>query len=298
MRITNNMVTTSVLAELQQLDTQQSSLQAEVSSGLAVTQPSDNPAEFGQVIQEEGQSNQLAQFSQNAGQALSLAQSSYAGISSLTQIYDRATELATEGTGTLGSSANTAYAGELDQLIQQAVTVANSQSDGNYLYAGTAVGAPPFTTTTDSNGDITGVAYVGNSEQTAIPLSDTSSVSPSTSGATNSGIADMINNMIAVRDALNSGDSAALATAATSLNASEDTLSNAAADNGAVQLRIQSEQTQEQSNASEVTTLISSQVDANLPTTITNLDQAQLAYQAAMETAAKVLQLSLTEYLH
>jgi flagellar hook-associated protein 3 FlgL len=297
MRITNNMVTTSVLAELQQLDTQQSSLQAEVSSGLAITQPSDNPAVFGQVVQEEGQTSQLSQFSQNATQALNAAQASYAGISSLTQIYDRATELATEGAGTLGASANASYGDELNQLIQQAVTVANSQSDGNYLYAGTAVDTPPFTTTTDSNGDITGVTYVGNNSQTAIPLSPTSSVSPSTSGATNSGLATLINNMISVRDALNSGDSSALATAASSLTASEDTLSSAAADNGAVQLRIQSEQTQEQSNSSELSTLISSQVNANLPTTITNLDQAQLAYQAAMETATKVLQLSLTQYL-
>jgi len=298
MRITNNMVTTTVLAELQQLDSQQSSLQAEVSSGLAVTQPSDNPGVFGQVIQEEGQSNQLAQFNQNSTQALSVANASYAGISSLTQIYDRATQLATLGNGTLGSAANAGYSDELDQLIQQAVTVANSQSDGNYLYAGTAVDTPPFTTTTNSNGDITAVTYVGNNSQTAIPLSATSSVSPSTSGATNSGVAAMINNMIAVRDALNSGDSAALATASTNLNNSEGTLSTAAADNGAVQLRIQSEQTQEQSTATEVSSLISSQTDANLPTTITQLNQAQLAYQAAMETAVKVMQLSLTDYIH
>jgi flagellar hook-associated protein 3 FlgL len=297
MRITNNMVTTSVLAELQQLDTQQSTLQTEVSDGLAVTQPSDNPAVFGQVIQEEGQSSQLAQFNQNATQALSLANASYAGISSLTQIYDRATQLATLGTGTLGTSANQGYADELDQLIQQAVSVANSQSDGNYLYGGTAVDTPPFTTTTDSNGDIASVTYVGNTEQTAIPLSATSSVAPSTSGATNSGLADMINNMIAVRDALNSGDSSALQTAATNLNGSEDVLSGAAADNGAVQLRIQSEQTQEQSGATEVSSLISSQTDANLPATITQLNQAQLAYQAAMETAVKVMQLSLTQYI-
>jgi flagellar hook-associated protein 3 FlgL len=107
----------------------------------------------------------------------------------------------------------------------------------------------------------------------------------------------MINNMIAVRDALNSGDSSALQTAATNLNGSEDVLSGAAADNGAVQLRIQSEQTQEQSGATEVSSLISNQTDANLPATITQLNQAQLAYQAAMETAVKVMQLSLTQYI-
>jgi flagellar hook-associated protein 3 FlgL len=297
MRITNNMVTTSVLAELQQLESQQSTLQTEVSNGLAVTQPSDNPAVFGQVIQEEGQGSQLAQFNQNATQALNVANASYAGISSLTQIYDRATQLATLGGGTLGGSANQGYADELDQLIQQAVTVANSQSDGNYLYAGTAVSTPPFTTTTDPSGAITGVTYVGNTGQTAIPLSPTSSVAPATSGATNAGMAAMINDMIGVRDALTNNDSAALATASTALNNDGDTLSNAAADNGAVQLRIQSEQTQEQSNATEVSSLISSQTDANLPTTITELNQAQLAYQAAMETAVKVMQLSLTQYI-
>ena len=58
MRITNNMVTNTILNELQQLDSQQSSLQTEVSSGLAVTQPSDNPAAFGQVVELESQSNQ------------------------------------------------------------------------------------------------------------------------------------------------------------------------------------------------------------------------------------------------
>jgi flagellar hook-associated protein 3 FlgL len=298
MRITNNMVTTSVLAELQQLDTQQSTLQGEVSSGLAVTQPSDNPPVFGQVIQEESQSNQLAQFNQNGTQAISVANASYAGLSSLTQIFDRATELATEGTGTLGASANAGYADEMTQLVQQAVTVANSQSDGNYLFAGTAVSTKPFTTTTDSSGNISAVTYVGNNEQTAIPLSATSSVTPSTSGTTNAGMATMINNMIAVANALSSGDAAAVQSAATALNGSEDVLSNAVADNGAVQLGIQSQQTQEQSNATEVSSLISTQTDANLPTIITQLDQAQLAYQAAMETAAKVMQLSLVNYLH
>ena len=37
MRITNNMVTSSIMTELQDLETQQSSLQSEVSSGIAVT---------------------------------------------------------------------------------------------------------------------------------------------------------------------------------------------------------------------------------------------------------------------
>jgi flagellar hook-associated protein 3 FlgL len=298
MRITNNMVTASIVAQLQQLETQQSSLQAEVSSGLAVTQPSDNPAAFGQVIQEEGQSSQLAQYNSNASQALNLAQASYGGLNSLTSVYDRATQLAALGSGTLGASANQAYADELNQLIQQAVTTANSQFNGNYLYAGTAVTTAPFTTTTDASGNITAVSYVGNSSQTAIPLSATSAVAPGTTGTTNAGLATMINNMIAVRDAMNSGNTSAFDTAQANLTADENTLSDAVAQNGAVQLRIQSEQTQGQAGATEVGQLISNQTNADLPSTITKLSQAQLAYQAALETASKVMQLSILNYIH
>jgi len=298
MRVTNNMVTAGIVAQLQQLETQQSTLQTQVSSGLAVTQPSDNPSAFGQVIQEEGQSSQLAQYNANANQALNLTQSSYGGLQSLTSIYDRATQLATDASGTLGASANQSYADELNQLIEQAVSTANSQFNGNYLYAGTAVNTAPFTTSTDSNGNITGVTYVGNSTQTSIPLSATSSVATGTTGTTNAGLATMINNMIAVRDAMNSGSAAALDTAQTNLINDENTLSDAVAQNGAVQLRIQSEQTQGQSSASELSQLISNQTSADLPSTITKLSQAQLAYQAALETSSRVMQLSLVDYIH
>jgi len=292
------MVTAGILTEVQNLDSQQSSLQAEVSSGLAITQPSDNPAVFGQVVELEGQSRQIAQFGQNATTALNLAQASYSGLQSLTQIYDRATQLSALGSGAQGSTANQAYASELDQLIQQTVQVANGQFGSNYLFAGTAVTAAPFTTTTNGQGQIGSVSYVGNASQTAIPLSSSTSVSPSTTGATNAGFATMINNMIAVRDAMNSGDTAALSTAQTNLISSEDVLSSAVAENGAVQLRIQSDQTQQAASSTEIGSLISTQTDADLPSTITKLSQAQLAYQAALETASKVMQISILDYIH
>jgi flagellar hook-associated protein 3 FlgL len=298
MRITNNMVTNGILSELQGLETQQSSLQSEVSSGLAVTQPSDNPAAFGQVIELESQSNESVQFNTNASQATTIANASYAGLNSLQQIYDRASQLGALGNGALGSQAAAAYGSELDQLIQQSVQAANSQLGGSYLFAGTAVNTAPFTTTTNANGQIASVSYVGNSEQTSIPLSPTSSVTPSTSGATNAGIASFINSMITLRDALNSGDQSSIQTAASGLSSSEDVITSAVAENGAVQSRIQADQTQEQAGETETTSLISNDVDANLSTTIVKLNQAQLAYQAALQTAASVMHLSLLNYVN
>jgi len=298
MRITNNMVTGSIMTELQQLETQQSSLQTEVSSGLAVTQPSDNPQTFSQVIELQGQSNQLQQFDANATQALNVANASYAGLSSLQQIYDRASQLGALGTSAVDGTSQQAHATEVDQLIQQAVQVGNTQLGSSYLFAGTADSSPPIAATTNASGTITAVSYAGNSGATPIPISETSTVVPGTSGETNSGIADFINNLISLRDALQSGGATGISAANSNLSASEDVITTAVADNGAVQARIQSDQTQQQALASQDATMISNAADADLPTLMVQLNQAQLAYQAALQSSASVMHLSILNYIN
>jgi flagellar hook-associated protein 3 FlgL len=298
MRITNNMVTDNLMNEIQGLNGQQTTLQAEVGTGLALTEPSDNPAAMGQVLQLESQNTQLAQYSTNADRALSVSQASYSGLNSLMQVFDRASELATEGGNQVDASNGPTLASEVDQLVQQATSVGNSQLGSEYLYGGTATTTPPFTTTLNGQGQITAVTYAGNSGTAAIPLSSTSSLSPWTSGATNSGIAGFINTLASLRDALNSGDPTALATAQANLTTAENTLTGAVAETGAVQARIQSDQTQQQSETTQIGTQISDLADADLPTTIVKLNQVQLAYQAALQTAGQVMNLSILNYIH
>jgi flagellar hook-associated protein 3 FlgL len=298
MRITNNMVTNNLMNEIQGLNGQQTTLQAEVGTGLALTQPSDNPAAMGQVLQLESQNTQLAQYSNNADRALSVSQASYSGLNSLMQVFDRASELATEGGNQVDASNGPTLASEVDQLVQQATAVGNSQLGSEYLYGGTATTTQPFTTTLNSQGQITAVTYAGNSSTAAIPISSTSAISPWTSGTTNSGIAGFINTLASLRDALNSGDPTALATAQANLNTAENTLTGAVAETGAVQARIQSDQTQQQSETTQIGTQISNLADADLPTTIVKLNQVQLAYQAALQTAGQVMNLSILNYIH
>lgn len=297
MRITNNMVTNNLITEIQSLDTQESQLQGQVASGLSVTQPSDNPAAFGQVVELESQDSELSQYADNATQALNVANSTYSGLNTMMSIYDRATQLGSLGTGTNGAQSQQAYATELGQLVQQAIQVANTQVGGSYVFAGTATSTAPYTATTDANGNVTAVTYVGNSEQASIPISPGSSVAPGSSGATNQGLATMINDMISLQSALNSGDQTQIDSANQALIGDEDTITNGVAENGAVQARIESEQTQQQSETTQLGTIISNDTSVNLPTTEVNLNQAELAYQAALQTAASVMHLSILNYI-
>ncbi len=297
MRVVTNSTSTNIIAQIQALNLQQTQLQSEVSSGLRITQPSDDPAAFGRVMIDDSQSRALSQYGSNANTALQVSQATSSNLQQINSISDRIGQLATLGTGTAGASAMSAYAAEVDQLIQQTVQLGNSQLNNNYLFAGTAVNTPPYTTTTNAQGQITAVAYNGNTAQNSIPLSSTASIASGSDGATNQGLSSFMNNLITLRNALSSGNSAAVSAVQTNLSTDEDTITNAMAAQGAVQMRIQVTQAQQTSLSQSLTQLVSGETGADLPSTVVKLTQAQNAYQAAIQSAASIMQHSLLTYL-
>jgi flagellar hook-associated protein 3 FlgL len=298
MRIATNTISSNIINQIDRLSTQQSTLQNEVSTGQRISQPSDDPSGVNTALTLESQLSQVAQYGKNADQALTVAQASSTGLTSLKAVSDRAGELQTLGTGALGATAMQSYGTEANQLIEEAVQTANTKFNGNYIYGGTATDTPPFTVTRNPSGAITGVTYAGNTSQAGIPISNSTSVTPGTDGTTNAGIATFINNLVTLRDSLNSGSTASVSAVGAGLTTGENTLVTAIATNGGIQTRIQAAQTEQTSQTTNLQTDLSSDVDANLPTTITQLDQAQTAYQAALQSAVSTMQLSILNYIH
>ncbi len=297
MRVATSTVSDNIVRQIQQLSSQQARLQTQVSTGLRVTAPEDDPAAVARVLNLTSERRQLGQYGQNASHALALSQASYSGLQNIKQISDRAGELATLGTGLLGADAMQAYATETNQLLEQAVQAANTTFNGDYLYGGTAVAAPPFTVTRDASGQITGVTYAGNLAQAAIALSETSSITPSTDGATNAGLGDFINRLVALRGALSAGLPSAVAAVQPGLVASENLLVSSLAQAGGVQTRIEASQTQQTDRTTSLDGLISSEIETDLPTAIVKLNQVQTAYQAALQSSANIMRLSLLDYI-
>ena len=297
MRVATSTVSDTIVRQIQLLSNQQSKLQNQVATGQRISLPEDDPAAVGRVLNLETEQRNITQYANNTSKALEIAQASFSGLQGIKKISDRAGELGTLGAGVLGPDAMKAYATETDQLIEQALQSANTRFNGNYIYAGTAVDAPAVTVLRNGSGQITGATYAGNTAQAAIPLSEAASITPSTNGATNTGLATFINNLVALRDALNSGDTAAVSAAQSGLTSSEDLLVGALADNGGVQTRIEASQAQQADRTTSVDQLISSETSADLPATIVKLNQTQTAYQAALQSAANIMHLSLLDYI-
>ena len=297
MRIASNTVSDGIVRQIQQIGSQQARLQTQVSTGLRISLPEDDPAAVGRVLNLESERRQLGQFGLNGRRALEVSQATFSGLQGMIKISGRAGELATLGGGVLGSDAMRAYGTEVDQLIEQALQSGNTRFNGDYIFAGTAVDAPPFEATRDASGRIVSVAYAGNSAQAAIPLSEATAITPGTTGSTNIGVRDFINELVALRDALNSGNPAAVNALQGGLAASEDTLVFAVAETAGMQTRIEASQAQQGDRRASLDALISGEVDADLPTTMVKLNQSQTAYQAALQSGASIMRLSLLDYI-
>lgn len=297
MRVATSTVSDNIVRQIQQLGSQQAKLQTQVATGQRIFQAEDDPAGVGRLLNLESERRQITQYTHNADRATQVSQASFAGLRGIKNISDRIGEIGTLGTGAISAESYQAYGAEADQLLEQALQLANTRFGNDYIFAGTAVDAPPYAATRNAQGKITGITYVGNSNQTSIALSETATVTPGTSGPTNQGLGDFLNQLVAIRDAMNARDPAAVATAKTGLVASEDLLISALAEHGGIEMRIEINQAQQQSRSDDLEKLVSNEADADLPTVIVKLNQTQVAYQAALQSAANIMRISLLDYM-
>ncbi|MET0261335.1 MAG: flagellin [Rariglobus sp.] len=297
MRVPTRNTSETVIAQLQKLGTQQAQLQKQVSTNQRVFLPSDDPAAVGRLLGIGDEQSRITQFQRNINVASNLAQSSFAGLKGLNDLATRAGELSTLGTGVLSNESAAAYASEVNQLLEQAVQLGNTRFGSDYLFAGTALDTEPFSVTRDAAGQITATAYAGNLDRATVGLTETATITPRTSGDTNLGIRDFINQLTALRDALNANNPTAVSAAGNGLETATDTLVGAISENGSVQLRIDVAKTQQTSRAQNLEKLASSEADVDLPSTVVKLSQATTSYEAALASASKIMNLSLLDYL-
>lgn len=310
MRVTSNSYSTSLISQINTLVTRETNLQNQVSSGQRITNPADDPAGFGRVMEDDATSKICTQYKNNITQLQEQATTTASVINGLKTVSSRASEIATLADGTKSPSELKSYASEVSQLIQQAVQTANTQYNGEYVMGGTATSQPPFQMTLDAQGMVQQVVYVGNAEQKAVEIDKgvTVSVTPpgannTTSGArglladTNSGT-DVFQHLIDLQNHLQTADTAAISQSDSgNLGKDEDNILYNLSANAAIQSRLDVGSSIMTDRLNSLSKTVSSETDADLATTITHLSQVQTAYSAALQSGAKLLNTSLLDYL-
>lgn len=297
MRVTFNSLRDSSLINLNREGATQAKLQNQIASGQRISNPDEDPLVAEKILSLQSSNAQDQQYYRNVGYALDISRASYSAMDHVRQTVDRSGEIAESISGLTTPDGFRSYAEEVDGLIEQAVSAVNQQYDGKSLFGGTKTDAPPFSVTRDAAGQVTAVSYVGAAQGATIQISQNSSVTPFADATNNNGTADFINRLVSLRTALTNGDADAITALRPDLRDSENDVLDTLGRFASQQSRLETAQDTLSTRFDQSTARINGYNDVDLSTAMVELTKSQTAYQAAIQTTAKISQHSLLDYL-
>jgi flagellar hook-associated protein 3 FlgL len=304
MRIAGTSYTDSLVSQLNFLTSQQYQLQSQVSTGQRIQKPEDDPAGMAQALGLQTDSAAATQYAQNISTLQTGATTAYSAMQQIKTISDRAGEIATLADGTKTTAELQAYATEVNQLIQQAVQLANGKNGDHYVFSGTKSDTPPFSATTDASGNVAAVTYQGNTSVSQTEIAQGTTLAIDTPGANTTGSgprglladsrygADFFNHLISLQKDLASGNTANISKVdQPALTKDEDNLIYQISNNGVLQSRLDSAATSTSNLQSSLQQSLTKVAGVDMTKAITELSQAQSTYQAALSSSSVLLQL-------
>jgi flagellar hook-associated protein 3 FlgL len=293
-RITQNMLNTTLLYDLQNVTGQLQNSEQQLSSGYKLNQPSDDPYGASQALKLRADLASNQQYQSNVSDANSWQSVSDTALSDIGDSIQRVRDLVIQGANdTNGSSDRQAIVTELTQLIDSIKTDANTQYAGRYVFSGTDTNTQPYQLGTND-------AYSGNTAmitreigagvQVAINQPGSSIIGNDTSG--------LLSTLRTIVNDLNSGNTNALNTTDLSaIDTANDTLLNARAQVGALSDRLTTATNRLQQTEQSTTQLLSNVQDADMTQVMISFSTQQAAYQAALRAGAQIIQPSLMDFL-
>jgi flagellar hook-associated protein 3 FlgL len=310
MRVTSNTFSSRLLTQLNDLANRQNKLQAQAATGQRVQLAEDDPAAMRRVLELQSEAASLNQYASNIATLKETTTASYSVMRALKTVNDKAGEIAVAADGLSSPEELSAYATDVNQLIEKSLADANSKHRGDYLFAGTRVDKPPFEAVRDANGKITSVNYVGNSDAITAEInagvtSEAQPVGANTTGSGPRGLltdfgsgADYFAHLISLRDHLEARDTAAIASAdVANIKKDEENILYHYGHIGAIQSRLDAAAGLNKDQAFAVDQNVSGLVDADLAQTLVRLTEVQNAYTAALQSGGTILKTSLLDYL-
>lgn len=294
MRITNNIVQRNAVAALQVSQRRVEEAQTRATTGLRFTRPSEDPVANSESMRTGGSLRALEQYRRNIQGAIGKVGAEEVALDSLSKLVERAQELAVQqGTGTANAQTRLAAKAEVDQLLDSALALGNTEFGGAYLFGGDDAAAAPFAKAAPP-------AYFTFNGAQGAPQMEIgagqymSPVHSATRVFSDTGV------LAALRDlsiALGNDDRAATSASLTGLGAAHDDLQSVLGETGARTNQL--EVAGANLDALEVTlrTYKSNLEEVDLEAALTELVGRQTAYQAAMMSTTRVLQMNLTDYL-
>lgn len=295
MRVADQQMYGILLGNLQRSRLQMLTSQEQISSQKRVTNPSDDPSAFGQIVLDKSALSQTTQWVRNINFGTSRVNAADQALGQVQNLITRVRELTIQASSdTTSAEGRQSIAKEVRQLQRQLVQLGNTEVAGQAIFGGTKTDVQPFTIT---SGDT--VAYQGNSETQSIAVGENQTVQilvPGSSIFTGS-TTNMFDSLRDLLTALESNNRSGIQAGLGNLDLATAQISDVQGTVGALANRLQITHDALDTATLTITKSISDNQDADLATAITQLRLQEVAVQAASETFTKIFDSSLINYL-
>jgi len=299
-RITPQILIDTVLADIRGAHGRLAETQRMLATGRRINAPSDDPVGTTRAMNLRTNITNTDQFLENIREATTFASESESALRTMIDYYHRARELTVRGaTGTLNQQQRDVIALEINQILEALVDLANTQSNGRYLFSGTRTRIAPYSPNLNAAGEIMWNTYRGNSERFSTLVSPGVTVEMNAPGPTAFlNPLPAFSTLAEIRDDLRAGDTDSLSNVRIGqIDDIMTALLDATALFGAKINRLDLIGQRLEDQSLSFRTRLSETEEADFMETAMRLEAQEVALQAALSAGARVLQPSLLDFI-
>ena len=296
----------SYLDQLSQMETELNNLQQQITSGIRVQRPSDDPSAVGPILDAQMRIGQLQQSQTNLGQLQTELQTGDGALQQAVQALDSAVSLASQSSSMLTNPAQQANLLQQAQGIQQTlVNISATTAGGRYIFSGDLdqqplyaldptqpTGVKQLATATSTRTVTDASGYPLWTARTASDIFDEQN--PGGGGPAAGNVFAAINSLVTALQ--NNYPTAAVASIA-NLKTANDYLNQQLGYYGIAENRVTETMTAQSSSLTGEQQQLSRLRDTDVASAAVQLSQLQVEQEAALTSKAKIAPLSLFNYL-
>jgi flagellar hook-associated protein 3 FlgL len=283
---------TNLVGSLDQAQSNEQQLSAELSSGVSITSLSQNPVGAGQNVLLLNQIQEDDSFTESSSLVTGQLQVADSALGSVVSELTQAVTLATSANnGTMNASDVKSIGSQIAGILDEVQSLANTSYQGQYIFGGGQTSTAPFSTSTISSPGLT--TYSGDEDVNYLGLPNGQKIqlnvpgdqvflgngTNSVFGALNALVADYSSGAVNTTQAVS--DTEALGTALNYVSQQRVTVDNSITQLSAASSAVTNEQTQ-------LTTAQTDLIQADIPTVSTQLSLAETQQTALEDVIAQL----------
>ncbi len=303
MRVTNNMMTDSLVRYLTAQNEALYERQTIIASQKRINKPSDDPIGTGKIMDYRQTLSSIGQYQTNIQRGktrLEVTEVSLDLADDLLQLVQGVA--ATEVNSTTAS--RQVAAETIKRIYDQVLDLANSELNGSYLFSGYQTKTAPFSRddTLATTFDRFTVTYNGDAGDARFIVAQNTEIAIDADGRPlfHNAAGGGINTFDAMRDlivGLENDDSDAISAQVDMIDQARSQINTVRAANAPVVYQLETTENHWQNYKSKIQDLLGREEEADITQAVVELQRIELAYQTTLATAARIIQPGLLDFL-